>query len=268
MPDFNTHKTKSIFLNVAIYLVGFFASIGAAIFFIAEVFGYILRGKIRFRELVRQVYEQGAQSVGIIALTSIATGMVLALQGYVILVRFGAKEYVAQLVSLSLVRELSPVLSSIVFSGKSGARMSAELGSMKVNDQILATRTLGVDPVEYFVVPRVVSCFIVLPLLVVFSEVIGILGGFLIGTLQAHIAPAFYWQRTITSIAFVDFFSGIIKTVFFSFLIGFVCCYQGFQTKGGSLGVGQYTTRAVAMCYILVVLSNFVLTKVILAVWG
>ena len=94
------------------------------------------------------------------------------------------------------------------------------------------------------------------------------LGGYLIGTLQANMAGAFYWQRTITSIAFVDFFSGIIKTVFFSFIIGFVCCYQGFQSKGGSLGVGRYTTRAVAMCYILVIICNFVLTKVILAFWG
>jgi len=169
---------------------------------------------------------------------------------------------------LSLVRELSPILSSIVFSGKAGARISAELGSMKVNDQILATRTLGVDPMEYFVVPRILACFIVLPLLVVISEAIGVFGGFLIGTIDAKMAGAFYWQHTISSIAYVDFFSGIIKTVFFSFIIGFVCCYQGFQTKGGSLGVGRYTTKAVAYCYILVIISNFVLTKVILALWG
>lgn len=255
-------------MNGARYVFEYILGIGAAIVFIGEVLSNILHGKIRIKELIKQVYEQGAQSVGIIALTSLATGMVLALQGYVILVRFGAKEYVAQLVSLSLVRELSPVLSSIVFSGKSGARISAELGSMKVNDQILATRTLGVDPVEYFAVPRVIACFIVLPLLVVISEAIGVFGGYLIGIFEAKMAAAFYWQRTITSIAFVDFFSGIIKTIFFSLLIGFVCCYQGFQTKGGSLGVGQYTTRAVAMCYILVIISNFVLTKVILAVWG
>src|SRR3989338_10885449 len=268
MARITVNRINGMFLGGLRYIFDTVLSFGNAIFFMGEVFASILRGKIRVKELVKQVYEQGAQSVGIIALTSLATGMVLALQGYVILVRFGAKEYVAQLVVLSLVRELSPVLSSIVFSGKSGARMSAELGSMKVDDQILATRTLGVGPVEYFAVPRVIACFIVLPLLVVISEVLGVLGGFLIGTLEAKMAAAFYWQRTITSIAFVDFFSGIIKTVFFSLLIGFVCCYQGFQTKGGSLGVGQYTTRAVAMCYILVIISNFVLTKVILAVWG
>lgn len=261
-------KIRNFSLGAIKYLFELILSVGNAVLFAGEVLSNVLKGKIRFKELIKQVYEQGAQSVGIIVLTSLATGMVLGLQGYVILVRFAAKEYVAQLVVLSLVRELSPVLSSIVFSGKSGARMSAELASMKVNEQILATRTLGVDPVEYFAVPRVIACIIALPLLVVISEVIGVLGGYLIGTLEAKMAAAYYWQRTISSIAFVDFFSGIIKTVFFSFIVGLVCCYQGFQTKGGSLGVGQYTTRAVEMCYILIIISNFVLTKIILAVWG
>jgi len=266
--DMNINQVKNLFLKLVRYIFELTLSLGNAIFFIGEVLGNVFRGKIRLKELVKQIYELGFQSVGIIVLTSLATGMVLGLQGYIILVRFGAKEYVADMVALSLVRELSPVLSSIVFSGKAGARISAEIGSMKVNDQILATRTLGVDPVEYFVVPRVVACFIVLPLLVVISEAIGVLGGYLIGTLQANVAGVFYWQHTINSIAFVDFFSGIIKTIFFSLIIGFVCCYQGFKTTGGSLGVGQYTTRAVALCYILVILSNFVLTKVILALWG
>ncbi|MFZ5800872.1 MAG: MlaE family ABC transporter permease [Candidatus Omnitrophota bacterium] len=250
------------------YLYSVVLGVGNAVFFFFEVFGIVLRGKVRFRELIKQVYEQGVQSVGIVALTSLATGMVLALQGHVILVRFAAKEYVSHLVVLSLVRELSPVLSSIVFSGKSGARIAAELGSMKVNDQILATRTLGVDPVEYFAVPRVLACLIALPLLVVISEVIGVFGGFLISTIEGNLPGVTYWRHTIETVAFVDFFSGLIKTVFFSLLIGLVCCYQGFKTSGGSLGVGQYTTRAVALCYILVIISNFVLTKVILAVWG
>jgi len=214
------------------------------------------------------VYEQGAQSVVIIALASISSGAVLALQGYVMLNRFGAKEYVAQLVALSLVRELSPVFSSFIFSGKAGARMAAELGTMNVNDQILATRTLGVDPIEFLVVPRMVACLLVLPGLVVFSEIIGIMGGYMIGILDANIMSASYIQQTLRSITYVDFFSGFIKTIFFSIIISWICCYQGFHTKGGSLGVGQYTTKAVALSYILVVVSNTVLTKFILTFWG
>ena len=158
--------------------------------------------------------------------------------------------------------------SSLIFSGKAGARIAAELGAMNVNDQILATRTLGVDPVEFLVVPRMVAGFFVLPILVVFSEIIGIAGGYFVGTGEANIPGSFYINRTIDTIGYVDFFSGFIKTLFFAILIGWICCYQGFSAKGGSLGVGKYTTKAVAFSYILIVLSNVVLTKIILTLWG
>ncbi len=250
------------------YLLSIITGTGNGVMFLFEVLERIFRGKVRFKELMVQIYEQGSQSLAIIMLISVATGMVLALQGYAVLIRFGAKEYVAQLVALSLVRELSPILGSIVFSGKAGARISAELGAMKVNEQILATRTLGVDPVEYLAVSRILACVIVLPLLIVVSEVVGIFGGFLMGVFSAKIPAAYYLRRSIEAIAYVDFFSGMIKTLCFSLIIGWVCCYQGFQTKGGSLGVGQYTTKAVALCYILIIVANFILTKIILSVWG
>lgn len=248
--------------------VGFIAGTGNALFFLADACSHLLRGRVRWGEVLRQIYEQGVQTVLIVAMASFASGAVLALQGYVMLNRFGAKEYVAQLVALSLVRELSPVFTSFIFSGKAGARMAAELGTMNVNDQIDATRTLGVDPVEFLVVPRLVASFLVLPGLVVFSEIMGILGGYTIGVTDAHIQGATYIQQTLRSIDYVDFFSGFLKTLFFGLIIGWICCYQGFHTKGGSLGVGQYTTKAVAYSYILVILSNTVLTKMILTFWG
>ena len=139
---------------------------------------------------------------------------------------------------------------------------------MNVNDQIVATRTLGVDPIEFLVVPRMVACFLVFPGLVVFSEIVGVLGGYLIGVSDANIQSASYINQTLRAIGFVDFFSGFIKALFFSVLIGWICCYQGFRTKGGSLGVGKFTTKAVAYSYIFVVLSNTVLTKLILTFWG
>ena len=242
--------------------------LGNAIFFLKDVLVHILKGNIRFSEVLKQVYEQGIQSIVIIALSSFASGAVLAMQGHVMLERFGAKEYVAQLVALSLVRELSPVFSSFIFSGKAGAKIAAELGAMNVNNQIVATRTMGVDPIEFLVVPRMMACFLVLPLLVVFSELVGIGGGYFIGVTEANIPGSFYLAQTLKSIRYVDFFSGFIKTFFFAVLVGWVCCYQGFFARGGSLGVGQYTTRAVAFSYILVVLSNAVLTKIILTLWG
>lgn len=245
-----------------------FVEMGDTLFFLGEVLGSILRGRIRWEEVLKQIYEQGVQSVIIVAMTSFASGAVLALQGFVLLNRFGTKEYVAQLVALSLVRELSPVFSSFIFSGKAGARMTAELGTMNVNDQILATRTMGVDPVEFLIVPRMLACLLVLPGLVVFSEIIGIIGGYTVGVCDARIESATYIHQTLRSIDWVDFCSGFIKTIFFSLIIGWICCYQGYTTKGGSLGVGQYTTKAVALSYICVVVSNTILTKIILALWG
>jgi phospholipid/cholesterol/gamma-HCH transport system permease protein len=255
-------------MNFFNFIVNFVIGTGNALYFLRDVMWSLMRGKIRWKDTFSQIYEQGLQSVVIIALASFASGAVLALQGFVILNRFGAKEYVSHMVALSLVRELSPVFSSFIFSGKAGARIAAELGTMKVNDQITATRTLGVDPIEFLVVPRMMACFLVLPGLVVFSEVIGIGGGYLIGVIDGNIPSASYINQTLGAIGFVDFFSGFFKTMFFGLLIGWICCYQGFNTKGGSLGVGQYTTKAVAFSYILIVLSNTVLTKVILTFWG
>ena len=139
---------------------------------------------------------------------------------------------------------------------------------MKVNEQITATRVMGVDPIEFLVVPRVVACFMVLPGLVVMSEVIGIWGGYLVGVFNAGIPSSTYYHQTLKAIGYIDFFSGFAKTFFFALLISWVCCYQGFKTSGGSLGVGQFTTKAVALSYMLVVISNVVLTKIILTFWG
>ena len=150
----------------------------------------------------------------------------------------------------------------------SDLRMAAELGTMKVNDQIMATRTLGVDPIDYLIVPRMIACFLVLPALVVFSDIVGIAGGYVIGVFDANIQSASYIHQTLRSINYVDFFSGFIKTLFFGLLVGWICCYQGYRTRGGSMGVGQYTTRAVALSYIFVVISNTILTKIILTFWG
>ncbi|MFH1359646.1 MAG: ABC transporter permease [Candidatus Omnitrophota bacterium] len=253
--------------HVLEYIIGFITGIGNALFFLGSVVGCIVRGKIRLGEVLKQIYELGMQSVVVIAVGSLASGIVLALQGFVTLSRFGAKEYVAHLVALSLVRELSPVFSSFIFSGKAGARITAELGSMSVNDQIMATKVMGVDPIEFLIVPRMIACFFVLPILVVISEIIGIAGGYFIGVSEGNIPGSFYINQTMSAIGYVDFFSGFIKAFFFSIIIGWVCCYQGYTTRGGSLGVGKYTTKAVAMSYILVVLADALLTKIILTFW-
>jgi phospholipid/cholesterol/gamma-HCH transport system permease protein len=252
-------------------LEGFFNCIrrlGEASIFLKEVFLCVLSGRIRWNEVFKQIYGQGVGSLLIVGVTSLSTGAVLAMQSQVALERFGAKEFIAQLVALSLVRELSPVFTALVFSGKSGAGMASELGTMSVNNQIRATRTLGVDPVEFLVVPRILACLLVLPALVVFSEVIGILGGYLVAINQANISGAYYLNQTYNAIGFVDFFTGFAKVFFFALFIGWISCFKGFSTGGGSLGVGRSTTEAVAYCYLVVIVSNTFLTKAILSLWS
>ncbi len=244
------------------------ASIGRAALFLGDVLGVIVRGRVRWGEVFKEVYVQGVQSLGIVILASLASGAVLAMQSRVALERFGAKEVMAQMVALSLVRELSPVFTALVFSGKSGAGVASELATMSVNNQVLATRTLGVDPVGFLIVPRMLACIMVLPILVVVSGLTGILGGYLIGVGEANILSSSYIRQTIEAIGYQDFFCGFIKVFFFAFFIGWICCFKGFFTSGGSLGVGRSTTQAVAACYISVIVSNTILTKLILTLWG
>ncbi|MBF0388270.1 MAG: ABC transporter permease [Candidatus Omnitrophica bacterium] len=249
------------------HLAEMVAAAGRPAIFLGDVFLVILRGRIRWGEVFKEVYVQGVQSLGIVMLASLASGAVLAMQGRVMMGRFGAKEFIAQLVALSLVREMSPVFTALVFSGKSGAGIASELATMSVNNQVQATRTLGVDPVEFLVVPKMLACLMVLPILVVVSGLVGILGGYMIGVGEANIPSSYYIATTIAAVDYSDFFCGFIKVFFFAFLIGWGCCYKGFSASGGSLGVGRATTRAVALSYILVIVSNTILTKVILSLW-
>ncbi len=249
-------------------IINMMASLGRGVAFLGDVALCILKGQVRWGEVFKQVFEQGVRSLVIVMLVSFASGAVLAMQGRVMMERFGAKEFIAQLVALSLIRELSPVFTALVFSGKSGAGMAAELGTMSVNNQLQATRTLGVDPVEFLIVPRMLACMVVLPILVVVSMVVGILGGYLVAVHEVNIPSIYYINQTIKCIGFTDFFNGFVKVFFFAFLIGWICSYKGFFTSGGSLGVGRFTTQAVAMCYVGVIVSNTVLTKIILTFWG
>ncbi len=257
-------KITDIIIHIGKYILGIVQETGSILMFLIKVFSFIAKGKVRFFDVLRQIYEQGFESIVIVSITSLTTGMVLGLQGYFALVRFGAKEFVAALVAISLLRELSPVLTSIVFSGKVGAKITSELSTMNVSEQILATRTMGVDPLEYFVVSRIIACVIVLPILVVISGVIGIFGGYLAVSWEGATNAIYYFHNTLDIVALRDFLSGIIKAFVFSVIIGIICCYQGFKAEGGSLGVGKFTTKAVAYCYIMIIVFNFVLTKILL----
>ena len=217
-----------------------------------------------FQETVRQMEYLGIRSLSISLLTSLFTGMVMALQFAVGLERFGTKEYVALIGALATVRELGPVLTSVVGGGRVGSGITAELGSMAVTEQIDAIRALGANPVKKLVVPRLLAMLIVLPMLTFMADIMGILGGLIVGTLQLGLPAVTYWSNVVHGIGLDDVFSGISKTFVFGIGITLIACEQGMSTTGGTEGVGQSTTRTVVASLIFVFMADFFLTKVLL----
>lgn len=215
------------------------------------------------REVIRQFEAVAVRSLSIVAITALFTGMVLALQTVVSLARFGAKPYTGSFVGLAIVLELGPVLTALMVSGRVGAGITAEIGSMAVTEQVDAIRAMGADPVQKLVLPRVLACTFGLPLLAVIADVLGVLGGMLISA-QSGISPDFYLNTVTVTVTLGDFVQGIAKTFVFGWIIASVGCYMGLGTRGGTVGVGRATTRSVVVASIAVFVSDFFLTKLFL----
>lgn len=220
-----------------------------------------LRPRFPWLETLRQFEAIGARSSTIVLITALFTGMVLALQTGIALARFGAKPYVGSVVGLSLARELGPVLTALMVGGRVGAGITAEIGAMKVTEQVDAIRSMGADPVQKLVLPRVLAATLALPLLTVLADVLGVLGGMILAWNQFGIDPNFYLQTIINTVTVADFFSGIVKTFAFGWLIAMVGCFTALQTTGGTVGVGRATTRAVVAASIGVLVTDYFLTQ-------
>ncbi len=216
------------------------------------------------QESLRQMEAIGVRSTTIVVITALFTGMVLALQTGIALARFGAKPYVGTVVGLSLARELGPVLTALMVGGRVGAGITAEIGSMQVTEQVDAIRSMGADPVQKLVLPRVLAATLALPLLTTLAIVIGVLGGMLISTTQFNITSNFYLQTIFNAVTVGDVIAGIVKTFVFGWIIAMVACFNALRTTGGTLGVGLATTRTVVLASILVLVSDFFLTKLLL----
>jgi phospholipid/cholesterol/gamma-HCH transport system permease protein len=222
------------------------------------------RGPVE-RPLVMAQFDQiGVRSLSIVIITSAFIGMVLALQTAYALQDFGGKLFVGMIVSLSLVRELAPVLMSLMVGGRVGAGMTAELGTMKVTEQIDALRALATNPVRKLVVPRVLATTLMFPLLTVISICLGILGGMLIAVANLNLSANYYLRSVIETVKYNDLASGIGKTFFFGFAISLIGCYNGLRTSGGADGVGRATTATVVTGAITVLIMDFFLTKLFL----
>jgi phospholipid/cholesterol/gamma-HCH transport system permease protein len=218
-------------------------------------------------EFFLQMDAIGVGSLYIVVLTGLFTGMVLALQTALSLETFGAKNYVGRVVSLSMVRELGPVLTALMVSGRVGSGIAAELGSMVVTDQINAMRAMGSDPLRKLVVPRLLACLIMVPILTILSDTIGLIGGWLISIVILKIPGNQYFSSAWQALSVADIVSGaLVKPFIFGFLIAMVGCYMGLTTTGGTQGVGRSTTQSVVVCSVCVLASDFLLTKIFFAI--
>jgi phospholipid/cholesterol/gamma-HCH transport system permease protein len=226
-----------------------------------------IRGPIETKRVIEECDQVGVQSLSIVAITSIFIGMVLALQTAYSLAEFGGKLFIGKVVSLSLVRELAPVLMSLMVGGRVGAGMTAELGTMKVTEQIDALRALATNPVRKLVVPKVIATTFMLPLLTIVACLLGILGGLVIAVGNLHLSANFYLRSVITTVHFNDLASGVAKTFFFGFLLSLVACFNGLRTTGGADGVGRATTETVVTGAISILIMDFFLTKLFLLIF-
>ncbi len=237
-----------------------FEYIGGIALLGAETAGTIAKLRIRFSETVNQCYLLGYQSLIIVLLTSLFTGMVFSLESAVQAVQYGFGSFVGGIVSYTNVRELGPMLTAVVVAGRVCAAIAAEIGSMVVTEQVEALQSLGLAPVRFLVVPRLLALMIMLPLLTVFADVIGVMGGQWIAHAQAHISYDDFMSSARQTIGFEDVVKGLFKSVIFGIIIALVGSYQGLTTSGGAAGVGKSTTSAVVICIILIFIVNFVMS--------
>jgi phospholipid/cholesterol/gamma-HCH transport system permease protein len=212
-------------------------------------------------ELVKQMVRVGVDSIPVVFLTGLFTGMVIALQTYTGFARFHAESFVGSVVALSVTRELAPVLAALMVTGRVGSAMAAELGTMRVTEQIDALTTLATNPIKYLVVPRLIAAVISMPILVAIADSIGIFGGYVVATQSLGFTGSIYLKNTIDFVTNQDIYSGLIKATVFGFIIALMGCYNGFHSKGGAQGVGSATTNAVVSASILILAANYILTS-------
>lgn len=235
--------------------------LGSTFSLFVQVLSWSVRPPFELRNIVKQMEEVGVRSMPVVLVTATFTGMVLALQSYSGFQRFGATSFVGSVVALSITRELGPVFAGLMVSGRVGASMAAELGTMKVTEQIDALVTLATNPVKYLVVPRVLASTMVLPILVIFADLVGILGGYFVAVYLLGANPYVYTAKTYQYLQFRDIYTGLVKAAVFGALIALISCHHGFIAEGGAEGVGRATTRAVVTSSMMVLVSDYFMTS-------
>ena len=246
-------------------LLAMCAGAGRVAVFAVAGLSHLVRPPLYGRMLARAFVEFSFFSLPVVALTAIFSGMVIALQSFTGFSRFNAESAVASIVVLSVVRELGPVLAGLMVAGRVGAAMAAELGTMRVTDQIDALTTLSTNPMKYLVAPRLLAGILALPLLVVVADILGVMGGYIIATIKLGLNANLYLNDTFGFVTTADVVSGLAKAAVFGFLIALMGCYHGYNSRGGAEGVGAATTAAVVVASILILSSDYVLTELFFA---
>lgn len=238
----------------------FFAWIGEYVCMVGDIITITFRNPPSWKLTIEQLYDMGVLSLPVVAITGLSTGMVLAAQSFFQLSDKGLAGTTGLMVTKSMLCELGPILTAFMITGRVGAAISAELGTMKVTEQIDALSSMAVPPLRYLIVPRFIAMMIMVPILTVFSCAMGILGGFLIAVDLYGMTPQSFFDPLHIYLSWFDLFSGFVKSVFFGFLIVTISCFRGLQTRGGAAGVGRATTNSVVICYSAILISNFLLT--------
>jgi phospholipid/cholesterol/gamma-HCH transport system permease protein len=238
--------------------------LGAYTILLIDVVRDLLRHGVNPREVTRQIVTIGLSSLPIVLLTAVFTGMVLAIQTSYGLHRFGAKNYVGNLVGLALARELGPVLTAIMVCGRVGAGIAAELASMVVTEQVDAIRALGGNPIRQLVTPRIIAGMVSMPLLAGLSVIVGVLGGLVVAVYELNITAYTYYRSYLYAVVIRDVTDGLTKSVIFGLIVVSIACFKGLRCRGGTEGVGLTTTSAVVTGCLMVFVSNFFITKLLI----
>jgi len=252
----------NIFAAVGQSFLSFFAAVGRLFVFAAKAVGHIFAPPFFGRITLKQFMDIGYYSLPVVGMTTLFTGMVLALQSYTGFTRFNAEGAIASVVVLSITRELAPVLAGLMVAGRVGASIAAEIATMRVTEQIDALVTLSVNPYKYLIVPRIVAGTLMLPILVLIGDIIGIMGGYIVSVHALDFSVGSYLKQTFDVLQAADVISGLVKAAVFGFIVTLMGCYHGFHSGRGAQGVGAATTNAVVSASILILIFNYVLTQV------
>lgn len=239
----------------------FASEFGAVWLLFLETIYWTFRSRIKLAYLFKQMEFVGVKSLGVVIITGGFTGMVLALQTYYGFRKFSSEGMVGATVALSMTRELGPVLTSLMVTGRAGSAMAAELGSMRVTEQIDALTVMALSPIKYLIVPRVLASFFMLPVLTIISDFVGILGGYLVGVKLLSINEGVFIARMVKYVSLDDIYNGLVKAAVFGVLLSLISCYKGFNTRGGAEGVGRSTTQAVVASSVTILIADYMLTS-------